>query len=228
MDINENKNNKRNKKYLTISAIILIILIVVGATFAYFNSAFKAKNSNVNTGTPCFNIINTFSSEASDNILFPVASPKSGKKVNISLKVDQACQNVSGTGSLYLHINSGTSNQLFRVSAAHCENKKTLETMDDYKNSTDCQNASNGKWVTDGTPIKYAVYDNADGNGIPLKVGYLKTSDIGTRKLLYDGIDVNYTNKNFYVFVWMDGYITDESYTNLPFDGYIDVSVVQK
>ena len=157
--------------------------------------------------------------------MFPSVNHTKGLTGSVGLKLNSNCD-VPGTGSIYVHINSGTSNKFGTTAAAHCENSTTLATLDDYTTSSACSSGG-GSWVTNGTVLKYAVFNNSGGTGTPLRVGYFDSSKIGQNMLLYDGFEVNATQKTFYIFFWLDGYITDNTYTNLTFDGYILATAVQ-
>lgn len=158
--------------------------------------------------------------------LFPSAGPSGGLSGRIKINVNSSC-NVKGTGTLYLNVDSGTSTTLVQTVAAHCENKTTLETVNDYATSAECTADSSRMWVSTGTGLKYAVYSNADATGTPLNVGYITNSDIGRDISIYSDFDVVKTASSYYIFIWMDGYITDNTYTELPFGGYIHASVLQ-
>ena len=75
--------------------------------------------------------------------------------------------------------------------------------------------------------IKYAVYTNSNGTGNPVGVGYVTANDIDKDIPIYTGFTVDSTVRQYYIFIWMDGYVTDESHAELPFGGYIHASVMQ-
>lgn len=158
--------------------------------------------------------------------LFPSAGPSGGLSGRIKINVNESC-NVTATGTLYLNVDSGTSTTLVQTVADHCENKTTLETLNDYTTSAECTADSSRMWVSTGTGLKYAVYSNADATGTPLNVGYITSSDIGRDIPIYSDFTVDKTASSYYIFIWMDGYITDSTYTELPFGGYIHASVLQ-
>lgn len=158
--------------------------------------------------------------------LFPSAGPSGGLSGRIKINVNESC-NVTATGTLYLNVDSGTSTTLVQTVADHCENKTTLETLNDYTTSAECTADSSRMWVSTGTGLKYAVYSNADATGTPLDVGYITNSDIGGDIPIYSDFTVDTTASSYYIFIWMDGYITDSTYTELPFGGYIHASVLQ-
>lgn len=158
--------------------------------------------------------------------LFPSAGPSGGLSGRIKINVNESC-NVTATGTLYLNVDSGTSTTLVQTVADHCENKTTLETLNDYTTSAECTADSSRMWVSTGTGLKYAVYSNADATGTPLDVGYITNSDIGGDIPIYSDFTVDTTASSYYIFIWMDGYITDSTYTELPFGGYVHASVLQ-
>lgn len=158
--------------------------------------------------------------------LFPSTEITGGLFGSLAMGVNSAC-NIMGTGTIYLHVGTESSVTLLRKTDGHCENPTTLETLTSYTSSNECLTDGN-KWVTDGSALKYAVYDNAVGTGVPLSVGYITGGDIGEDISLYTGFDVNSTNNRYYMFIWLDGNLTNEDYEDLPFSGYIHASVVQK
>ena len=111
-------------------------------------------------------------------------------------------------------------------STSYCENKTTLAVLKNYTNSASCT-ANNGNWVTNGSPLKYAVYSSNNTNTTPVSVGHITGSDIGSDIPIYDDIILDYDQKYFYVYIWIDGYLTDNSHADLPFDGYIKASATQ-
>jgi|GEM_PF-4471455 hypothetical protein len=171
----------------------------------------------------------TWNTEAAGDLrgtLFPSTEITGGLFGSLAMGVNSAC-NITGTGTIYLHVGTESSVTLLRKTDGHCENPTTLETLTSYTSSNECLTDGN-KWVTDGSALKYAVYDNAAGTGVPLSVGYITGGDIGEDISLYTGFDVNSTNNRYYMFIWLDGNLTNEDYEDLPFSGYIHASVVQK
>ena len=158
--------------------------------------------------------------------LFPSAEITGGLFGSLAMGVNSACS-ITGTGTIYLHVGTESSVTLLRRVDGHCENPLTLETLASYTNSSDCLNDEN-KWVSDGSALKYAIYNNSNGTGDPLSAGYITGGDIGEDIPLYTGFDVNSTNNRYYMFIWLDGNLTNEDYEDLPFSGYIHANVVQK
>ena len=226
-------NDNKRKKILLIVGVILTCVLVVGGTYAYLTFSVSVTNGKISDSVECFeidySILNDASATDSSQItgtLFPSAGPNGGLSGKVSINVNSNCK-VKGTGTLYLNVDSGTSTTLVQTVAAHCEDKTTLETMKDYTTSAECTADSSRMWVSTGTGLKYAVYSNANATGTPLNVGYITNSDIGGDIPIYSDFDVVKTASSYYIFIWMDGYITDSTYTELPFGGYIHASVLQ-
>ena len=139
--------------------------------------------------------------------MFPSADHTKGLTGGLSMKINNSC-NVEGKGALYLHVNSA-STKLLTTAAAHCENPTTLTTMKEYKTSASCTSAG-GSWTTTGKVLKYAIYDNPEGTGTPVKVGYYSGSN-GANQLLHSDFNITKTQLNYYVYFWLDGYITDNT-----------------
>ena len=226
-------NDNKRKKILLIVGVILTCVLVVGGTYAYLTFSVSVTNGKISDSVECFeidySILNDASATDSSQItgtLFPSAGPNGGLSGKVSINVNSNCK-VKGTGTLYLNVDSGTSTTLVQTVAAHCEDKTTLETMKDYTTSAECTADSSRMWVSTGTGLKYAVYSNANATGTPLNVGYITNSDIGGDIPIYSDFTVDKTASSYYIFIWMDGYITDSTYTELPFGGYIHASVLQ-
>ncbi len=117
---------------------------------------------------------------------------------------------------------------------SYCENNNTLERMIGYTNSSSCT-SNGGTWITcsnnncNVSPLKYAIYDNSAGTGTPLDKGTIVSTDIGDDISIYDGFTISKTQDYtyYYIFIWLDGYLTNASYVNLPFSGYITAEAVQ-
>ncbi len=109
----------------------------------------------------------------------------------------------------------------------YCENSTTLERLVAYTDSSSCS-GNGGTWKSGGSPLKYAVYDNASGTGTPVGVGSITAADIdGDDVILATDIEVTSTQQYYYIFIWLDGYLTDSTYAGLPFNGSISATVVQ-
>lgn len=226
---NIDTGNSKKRKILIIVLIIFLGLLILGGTYAFLSYALSVENGNYSGKVECFKInystLNEDGTEKITGTLFPSINASNGLSGMVSLGIDESC-NVNATGSLYMHVSEGTSVTLLQTVREHCENSLTLETIDEYDNSSDCTDA-NGIWVTNGTALKYAVYNNNSANGNPLDSGYITANDIGDDILVYTNFDVNYTMNSYYIYIWMDGYLMDDNYTNLPFGGYIHASISQ-
>ena len=223
--------NFRNKYVLMAIVVILVGIAVAGGTYAWMTVSLNVTNGSYNGSTHCFlidyNIDNagTGNGQQITGLLCPGSGPAKGLSGRVGLKLNSNCS-LEGTGTLKLHINSGTSTAFGTVGAAHCENTSTLETLNDYKTSSAC--SGHGTWTSSTTPLKYAVYNNASATGPPLSVGYITTSDIGSDKTIYNNINITSTQAYYYIFIWLDGYMTDDTFTDLSFNGYISATAEQK
>lgn len=210
--------------------IFSVGLLIIGGTYAYLSRGANVTNGNYNTRVECFKVNYDIGNEDNtQNItgtLFPSADALGGLSGRVSLAIDSSCD-VTGSGKLYIHINDTTSSELLKTVDAHCENSLTLETIDDKKDSDSCTAETNGSWVTAGTGIKYAIFSSGNTTGAPLKKGYITQSDIGTDLEVYSEFTVSEVISKFDIYIWQDGYITDETYAGLPFSGYIHAEVTQ-
>ena len=102
----------------------------------------------------------------------------------------------------------------------------TIVTLPEYTTGSAC-NTNGGIWFSGATPLRFLIYDNNTFTGTPLAKGYFYNELIGNDVPLYSGVDVTSTAKTFYIYIWLDGYTTDNTYVNLPFDAYIWASAVQ-
>ena len=109
---------------------------------------------------------------------------------------------------------------------AYCESNSTLERLTTPTDSESCTSAG-GTWKTGGSPLKYAVYDNNAGTGIPLAKGYIESTDINTDKVIYDNFIIDTNQKYYYIFIWIDGYLVDNAINDLPFSGSISANANQ-
>ena len=156
--------------------------------------------------------------------LFPTGNPGGGLLENISFKTSSTC-NTNGRGTYYLHVDSGTSQVLTSTVAPHCENKYTLETVKDL-NALDCVFNENTVWVTNGTALKYALYDSTDRTHL-YAAGYIDSTFIGQDKAIHTDFSVSGTQKTYYLYIWLDGYVSDDTYNDLPFSATSRLSVTQ-
>ena len=218
--------NKKNK-YLWV--IIVFVVLLVGGTLATLVLDVFTVNDKYNTVTTClkvdYDVTNDDGTMPITGTLFFSSSAKGGLSGKVSLKINDSCS-VEGIGSLILNV-VGASSTLIQTVDAHCENSKTLETLTDLKTSSSCISNADNIWVTDGTALKYAVFDTNEinDNVQPISVGYVnKTGSID----IYNDFLVTRTNVNYYIYIWLDGNISDNSYANLSFNGNVSASVVQK
>lgn len=227
----------KNKNIILAISVICVGLLLAGGTYAYLSFAFNATNSTYNEKVECFDIVY----DAGGNItgtLFPTAKSSDGMSGGVAMNVASTC-NVSGKGTLTLTVDNATNNTLLQAVTGHCENKNTLESMTEYvqtnsdkyetrlyQTSASCTSAG-GTWVTTGSALKYAVYTNSAGTGNPVAKGYITSGFKGTSTPIYTNFDVNSTQLNLYVFVWMDGWLIDNTYNSLPFSGNIHTTITQ-
>ncbi len=223
-------NDNKRKKILLVVGIILACVLVVGGTYAYLTFSVSVTNGTISGNVECFqidySILNDDDSSQITGTLFPSKGASGGLSGKVSININASC-NVTATGTLYLNVDSGTSTALVQTVADHCEDKITLETLNDYTTSAECTADSSRMWVSTGTGLKYAVYSSVNATGTPLNVGYITSGDIGRDIPIYSDFTVDKTASSYYIFIWMDGYITDSTYTELPFGGYIHASVLQ-
>ena len=229
--------DKKNVKLLVIVAVICVLLI--GGTFAALMFSANITNGNIQGCTTSFAITYGVSDSGNEEpitgTLFPSKKAQGGLsgKVSLTMVRDNACDaSITGIGTLKLHMNGNNSNSadlLKNITTGHCEDTTTFETLSDYTTSSACTASSSRKWVTSTTGLKYAIYTNSAGTGTPVSAGYIPSGDFSTGYdiTIYDGFTIDYTTRVYYVFVWLDGYITDNSYVNLPVSAYITASAVQ-
>lgn len=215
-------NKMKNKNIVLSLVIVLVGLVLAGGTYAYLTVTLNVTNNIVNGSSTCFNV-DYLNTDQITGTLIPSARPTGGLTGTVSLKINNACD-LEGTGNIYLHVNANTSNTFITTLPNHCENRYTLETMTQYTTSNTCQ-ANNGSWITAGTALKYAVYDNSAGTGDPLNVGYI--NDIDDDIAIYENFIITKTQKNYYIFLWLDGNLTDNTYANLSFSGYVKADAMQ-
>ena len=221
--------DERKKSIILSIVVIMVGIMVAGGTFAYLTFTLNVENGVYNGKAECFSvdysINNDDGTQDITGIMFPTAGPSNGLSGKVAINMNSACD-VTGKGSLLLELGSETSSMFGTVAKEHCEDNTTLETMNDYKSETECTTAG-GTWITTGTVLKYAVYSSSDTTVAPLSVGYFDSSKIGSELVLYDGFTVNQTQQKYYIYLWLDGYLTDDSYTSLPFKGSIKAQVEQ-
>ena len=212
------------KKNIILAIVVLLVgFLLAGGTYAFLTRTVNVTNGNYVAGTTCFDIDYIDNTDQITGTLFPSSNHTKGLTGAVSLKTKNTCD-LDGVGSIYIHVNSGTSNLFTTTAASHCENESTLETLTQYTTSSACY-GRNRNWVTTGTPLKYAVYDNSTGTGTPLSVGYVNAIDSDIP--VFENFLITHTQANYYIFLWLDGNLTDNTYTNLTFDGYLKTEVIQ-
>ena len=223
-NININKKNK----YIWI--VIVFAILLVGGTLASVISNMLVNNGRYNTVSTCltvdYDITNDDGTMPITGALFPTVNFYGGLSGKVGLKINDSCS-LEGIGSLNLNVSNNTSPIYVQTVDAHCEDSKTLETLTDYNTESDCTAVDGNIWVTNGTALKYAVFDTNEisGETMPVSVGYV--NKVGSIEI-YNNIPVTKTQVNFYVYIWLDGNLSDNSYANIPFDGNISATVVQK
>lgn len=214
------------KKNIILSVVVLLVgFLLAGGTYAYLTRTVNVTNGNINAVTTCFDIDYTDNTDQITGTLFPSTGPNKGLGGSVTIKVNNACD-LDGAGTLYIHVNSGTSTKFGTIVDAHCENARTLETLPQYTTQSACTQ-NGGSWVPSGTPLKFALYDNNSFTGNPLAVGNFYNQLIGNEALFYSNFVVTKTAKTYYIYVWLDGYLTDNTYTNLPFSSNIRAEAIQ-
>ena len=220
-------NDKRiSKNTILIIIVLLFGLIVVGGTFAWLTTTVNTTNGTYSAVSDCFLIDYTDNTQTISGTLFPSSGPEKGLTGSVTLKVKSTC-GVFGKGTLYLHVNNGTNTKFGMTVDDHCENPNTLVTLPDYQTSSDCA-SHGGTWVSGGTALKFALYDNNDFSSLPLAVGRFNNSIIGIDVPQYSNFDITYLPQTYYVYVWLDGYVSDNTYTDLTFDGYFYANASQQ
>ena len=217
--------NNIKKNVLLIITVLLVGLGIAGGTYAWFSNAVSVTNGNYATDTHCFNITYTDNTDQITGTMFPSSNAGGGLSGSISFKRSTSCA-TNGRGTFYLHVDSDTSTILTSTVAAHCENKYTLETIGEF-NSSDCaNNPDNAVWVTNGTALKYAIYDSTARNHL-YAAGYIDSSFIGQDKAIHTDFSINNTQKTYYLYIWLDGYVSDNTYTDLPFSATSKLMAMQ-
>jgi len=224
-----------NKKIFWIIVVITLGFLVVGGTFAYLTVSVGVNNGSYNYAVECFMVDYDITNDGFDSsnnetsniegTLFQSVAPVGGLTGKVSMKMKDTCS-VTGTGTLYIHVGNDVSPNLVKTVSAHCEDSTVLQTQKDYTSESACTAVSGNRWVIDGSALKYAVYTSGDLTA-PEAVGYINTSDIGTDLEIMTGIDVNNSIASYDVYIWLDGYLADNTYISLPFSGYIHALVMQ-
>lgn len=236
MDSNVIKKSKNKKKVIIIS-VFVFLLSLIGGTFAYLIFRMNFTNHVYTDYAECFDIdYSILNDDDTSNItgtLFPSADYSGGLYGKVSIKINDAC-NITGQAGLKLYVDAASSDTLKSTVSAHCEDPNSLITMTEYTTSSACSSAGY-TWVTAGTAFKYAVFKDSTN----LSNGYINTEGADIQILTppdwtADDYDkdtdltlINQTLSNFYVYLWLDGELAGNTYTSLPFSGYVHASVTQ-
>ena len=199
MDNSININKKY--KYLFVIMIVFVVLFV-GGTLAYLIMDVISTNDKYNTVTTCLEVDYDLSNDdgtipISGNML-PSNSAISGLNGKVGLKINDSCS-LEGIGTLSLNVVNSPATLIQEVDE-HCENSKTLQTLSNIGNSSDCTSNSDNIWVTNGSALKYAVYDTNEisNDVLPVSVGYV--NKIGKIDI-YNDFFVTKTNVTYYIYI---------------------------
>ena len=213
-------DKKRN--LILIFSLLLIIGCLSAATYAYIIFSINVTNASYNSMTACFDvdydITNDDGTLPITGTLFHSATPKGGLSGKVALGINSTCK-AGGTGTINLNVKSGGS-VLFQTVRGHCENTKTLQTVTGYETQTACESVEGMQWVTTGTALKYAIYEDLKSE--PVSVGYVTGTGVIPA---YDNIVLSHTMKNIYIYIWLDGELTDNSYADISFEGSVEAIV---
>ena len=226
MDVGNNIKFIKNKNIIIIIVIVLLTMAVIGGTYAYMRLSIDITNNTLAYNTTCFDIVYDADNDNTPitGTLVPSSGPSGGLSGKISLGLDEKCTGIDAYGNFILNIDN-SSNILFQTVNAHCENSNTLRTLIKYTDKESCE-SNNGKWVTDGTAFKYAIYNtnSIDSMTLPLVTGYLNSS---SNSVIYENAAILNETVDYYVYIWLDGNLSDNSYANQSFNGNVSVSVLQ-
>ena len=213
-------DKKRN--LILIFSLFLFIACLSAATYAYIIFSINVTNASYNSMTACFDvdydITNDDGTLPITGTLFHSATPKGGLSGKVALGINSTCK-AGGTGTINLNVKSGGS-VLFQTVRGHCENTKTLQTVTGYETQTACESVEGTQWVTTGTALKYAIYEDLKSE--PVSVGYVTGTGIIS---VYDNIVLSHTMKTIYIYIWLDGELTDNSYADIAFNSSVESTV---
>ena len=212
----------RKKNIYIIIFSILLGVILIGGTYAAL-TGLTVTNAAYSGTTACFDIeydiTNDDGSSPITGTLFPSSNPQGGLSGKVTMSIADDCD-TEGIGTINLNVVNATKTLLQKVDE-HCEDKTTLKTLTSYTTASAC-NKTNTKWVTDGTALKYAVY--TDIYKEPISTGYVNKN--GTIAI-YDDFELTHTPTEYYIYIWLDGEISDNSYANASFNGTVTATVAQ-
>lgn len=163
------------------------------------------------TGTIKLHVDSSVDSKLTTGISSYCESKKTLEKID-GINTKEACDNANGNWMGY--------------SDSYCENPNTLERIKEYTNQSDCE-SNNGSWTSGGSPLKYAVYNTSDATQIPISVGHITSSDIGHDVVLKENIIVTDSQEYYYIYIWLDGNMTDNTFANISFSGTIIANAIQ-
>ncbi len=213
----------KKKVYGTVIAVISFAILIIGATFAALSFTSNATNGSYNISTTCFQMLKEEGQDVIGELDY-VTKPIDSVSTYVAMGINGACD-ITAKGRIYLNVLDGTSSKLYSTVAAHCENMDTLQTLPDYTTATDCGN-NGGSWITNGSALKYAIYNTSSptNNTIPITSGWITaTGD----KLLYNSMLPIGSLDTYYIYVWLDGELIDNTYNNVAFSGYIHTNADQ-
>ena len=212
----------KKKNFILIFSLLLVVACLSAATYAYIIFSINVTNASYNSMTACFDvdydITNDDGTLPINGTLFHSATPKGGLSGKVAININSSCE-AGGIATINLNVESGGS-VLFQTVREHCENTKTLQTLTDYKTQTACEEVDGAQWVTNGTALKYAVYEDLTAE--PFSTGYV----IGTGVIpVYDNIVLSHSVRTMYIYIWLDGELADNSYANIAFEGSVGATV---
>lgn len=163
------------------------------------------------TGTIKLHVDSSVDSKLTTGISSYCESKKTLEKID-GINTKEACDNANGNWMGY--------------SDSYCENPNTLERIKEYTTQSDCESNS-GSWISGGSPLKYAVYNINDTSQTPISVGHITSSDIGHDVVLKENIIVTDSQEYYYIYIWLDGNMTDNTFANISFSGTIIANAIQ-
>lgn len=216
-----NKINGKSRRTLISILIVVFALTLVGGTLAYLIFGMDILNGNYISKTKCFNFSysNTFNNQQITGELMPSNKDKGG--ISGTVSIASSC-NVEAKGNLLFKVNASSAVLASQV-APHCENANTLETLN--YNETECNNADNAVWVTNGSALKYSVYDNTTGEHFAS--GYANTTGEAIKMYKNFIIPSDGSVVDFSVYIWLDANLMDDSYSDVSLSGYVYADATQ-
>jgi len=155
--------------------------------------------------------------------LFQSSNALGGISGRYHLNINESCD-VDAVGEIFLKVDDTTSTLLTQTVREHCENSVTKVTVPGYTTESECVAISGNEWVTTGTALKYSIYD---ANNQLLTAGHIPSSVIGGQMSLYDGFSVGHTEQTYILYIWLDGYLADNTYVLQSFGGSMYAEIMQ-